>query len=72
MTRAIKTQTKRFMITKINPDLWRKFKAACASCDVPIREVFIDFMLNTVTDYDTGATYKSSPILKWRKEHQKK
>ena len=71
MTRANKARTKRFMLTKIDPDLWRKFKTACASYDLSIRELFINLMVNIVDDYEKRPSVNFPPILKRRKEPKK-
>lgn len=71
MTRIKITLTKRFMITKIDPDLWRKFKTACASYDLSIRQLFIDLMTNIVDDYEKRPSVNHPPILKRRKEPNK-
>ena len=72
MTRVKKAQTKRFMITKIDPDLWRKFKTACAHYDLSSRDLFINLMENIVYDYEKRPADDSPPMLKGRKELKKK
>ena len=72
MTRAIKTQTKRFMITKIEPDLWRKFKTACAFYDLSMRQLFINLMTNIVNDYENRPWDNYPPILKYKHGPEKK
>lgn len=72
MTRANKAQTKRFMITKIDPDLWRKFKTACAHYDLSIRDLFINLMANIVHDFEKRPADDSPPMLKGRKQLKKK
>lgn len=72
MTRANKAQTKRFMITKIDPDLWRKFKTACAHYDLSIRDLFIKLITNIVDDYQKRPGSKHPPIFNPIKELKKK
>lgn len=72
MTRKNKTQTKRFMITKIDPDLWRKFKSACASYDLSIRECFIYFMVYITDFFEMRSSDDLPAILKRSKELKKK
>lgn len=42
---------KRYNFTNIDPDLYRKFKAACAYYGLDMREVFIKHMETIVADY---------------------
>ncbi|MBA7713256.1 hypothetical protein ES703_122256 [subsurface metagenome] len=72
MTRVNKARTKRFMITKIDPDLWRKFKTACAHYDLSSRDLFINLMENIVYDHEKRPADDSPPMLKGRKELKKK
>lgn len=72
MTRRIKSQTKRFMITKIDPDLWRRFKSTCAFYGLPIREFFIDFMIKTVEDHEARDLINVPRIVNLKKELKKK
>lgn len=71
MTCANKAQMKRFMITKIDPDLWRKFKTACASYDLSIRSLFINLMVNIVDDFEKRPSVNHPPILNRVKEPKK-
>lgn len=72
MTRANKPKTKRFMITKIDPDLWRKFKTACAHYDLSIRDLFINLMENIVSDYEQLPWDNHPPMLKYEHGPEKK
>lgn len=72
MTRVNKARMKRFMITKIDPDLWRNFKTACAHYGLSSRELFINYMTCIVDDYEKRPADDSPPMLKGRKELKKK
>lgn len=72
MERVKKSQTKRFMITKIDPDLWRKFKTACAYYDFSIRDLFINLMQNIVSDYEKMPWDNYPPMLKYEHGEEKK
>ena len=65
MTRLKKAKMKRFMITKIDPDLWRKFKTACAYYDLSSRDLFINLMENIVCDYEKRPWDNQPPMLKY-------
>lgn len=72
MTRANKVKTKRFMITKIDPDLWRKFKTACAHYDLSMKDIFINLITNIVDDYEKRPENRSKGLLCCGKELKKK
>lgn len=48
---------KSYLITDIEPELWKDFKAACAHYDMSIRQTLIKHIQNIVDDYN---------LIKWR------
>jgi len=49
---------KTFRITRIDPELMRKFKAACSYYDLDMRAIFIQYMSAVVTDYEWALSNK--------------
>ena len=72
MTKVIKPHTKRFIITKIDPQLWKKFKTACAFYDLSMRDLFIKLIENIVSDYENRPWDYSPPMLKYKHGEEKK
>lgn len=72
MTRPKKAKTHRFLITKIDPDLWRKFKTACAHYSISSRQAFLNHITNVVNAYEHRDSVVISPILDITKEPKKK
>lgn len=61
-----------FTLTRVDPELWKEFKAACAHYDLYIRDVFIKHIHNIVSDYKRQMLFKPASIVKPKKGDKKK
>lgn len=63
---------KSYLLTGIEPTLWKNFKAACAHYDISMREIFIKHMQNIVSDYNMQRQHKPPSIGKFKKGGKKR
>jgi len=63
---------KKYLITGVEPMLYKNFKAACAHYELTINEVFIKHMQNIVDDYNRQRQHKPPSIGNSKKGGRKK
>ena len=66
------TLDKKYLITGVDPKLYKDFKAACAYYDLSIRHVLINHMQNIVKDYQRARSEFSKRKIYEHKEVKKK
>jgi hypothetical protein len=62
---------KAFNLSRIEPELWREFKTACAYYDISIRGTLINYIQNVVDDYLKDRSMSSEPKIKTEKGGKK-
>jgi len=63
---------KKYLITGVEPMLYKNFKAACAHYELTINEVFIKHMENIVADYLMAVSEFKQPKIYTKKGAKKK
>lgn len=51
-------KTKTYRITRIDPRVWRKFKAACSYYGIDMREIFVTYIQQIGADYEWASNNK--------------
>jgi len=62
----------KYMLTGVDPGLWKKFKAACSLRGCTVKESFLDHINIIVAGYQNNPDYPADYIHKRRKGDKRK